>query len=143
MNSGEFKQEYATDQVFDYLLLKNGNLNEIATNTGVSPDFLREIRLDIEYYYGFDLRTSGKDLINNHLTFMLMHHVAIFPEIFLPKGISINGYVAILNAEEQVVKMSKSKGNFTTIEDAIEAYGVDATRLGFAIAGEGFKDAST
>ena len=38
--------------------------------------------------------------------------------------------------------MSKSKGNFKTIEDMITAYGADATRLGCAEAGDLLDDAN-
>ena len=34
---------------------------------------------EFEYWYPFDLRVSGKDLIQNHLTFALYNHTAIFP----------------------------------------------------------------
>jgi hypothetical protein len=50
---------------------------------------------------------SGKDLINNHLTFALYNHTAIWaaaPELW-PRGMRTNGHL-LLNAE----KMSKSTG---------------------------------
>jgi leucyl-tRNA synthetase len=68
---------------------------------------------------------------------MLMHHTAIFPEEFWPLGVAVNGYVNIDGH-----KMSKRLGNFKTVEDVVKVFGVDATRLGFLIAGEGLKDAS-
>ncbi len=50
---------------------------------------------------------SGKDLINNHLSFALYNHTAIWagaPELW-PRGMRTNGHL-LLNAE----KMSKSTG---------------------------------
>ncbi|MHA2029231.1 MAG: leucine--tRNA ligase [Candidatus Kariarchaeaceae archaeon] len=142
VNAGTFKLEYANDAVFNYLLLGKGRPATLSEKYGVDSGLLKDIRRDMKYFYGFDLRTSGKDLLMNHLTYMLMHHRAIFPEPFWPKGVAVNGYVAIVKpGETKGEKMSKSKGNFKTIVDVVESFGVDATRLGFAIAGEGLKDA--
>ncbi len=142
VNSGEFKLEWATDPVFNYIFLGKGKVQQLSESTGAPVELLKEIHKDMDYYYGFDLRTSGKDLVTNHLTFMLMHHTAIFPKKYWPKGIAVNGYVSIIKPGTlKAEKMSKSLGNFRTIEDVINAFGVDATRLGFAIAGEGMKDA--
>jgi len=70
------------------------------------------------------LRTSGKDLIANHLLFFLYHHVAIFPPELWPRAIAINGFVSL---EGQ--KMSKSKGPLLTLKEAVEKNGADTTRL--------------
>ena len=142
VNNGMFQLKHAKDEIFDYIMLDDIELETTGTFTSEDIRMINDIKAELEYFYGFDLRTSGKDLLNNHLTFMLMHHTAIFPEKYLPKGVAVNGYVAIIKpGEEKAEKMSKSKGNFKTIDDVINAFGVDATRLGFLIAGEGFKDA--
>lgn len=142
VNSGEFKEEWASDKMFNYLVIGKGDPKVLAKKTGASEELLMEIREDMDYYYGFDLRTSGKDLVNNHLTYSLMHHTAIFPKKYWPKGMAVNGYVSIIKPGSIVAeKMSKSLGNFRTIEDVSKAFGIDATRLGFAIAGEGYNDA--
>ena len=142
VNSGDFKEEYAVDEVYDYILMGTGNPQNISKKVGISVNLLISIRDELKYFYGFDLRSSGKDLLNNHLTFMLMHHTAIFPKEFLPKGVAVNGYVSIIKpGTVKAEKMSKSRGNFQTIEDVINQFGVDATRLGFSFAGEGMKDA--
>ena len=54
-----------------------------------------------------DLRVSGKDLIQNHLTFCLYNHVAVWGGRAdrQPRGFRTNGHL-LLNAE----KMSKSTG---------------------------------
>jgi leucyl-tRNA synthetase len=46
---------------------------------------------------------------------------------FLPKSIRVNGHL-LLNGE----KMSKSTGNFLTLEQAISKLGADATRITIA-----------
>ena len=142
VNNGEFKEEYAKDDVFDYIFLEKGKLETLNKKYTIPKKLLKTIREEFEYFYGFDLRSSGKDLINNHLSFMLMHHTAMFPQKYLPKGVAVNGYVAIVKpGDKKGEKMSKSKGNFKTIIDVINAYGVDSTRLIFLNAGEGLKDA--
>ena len=85
-----------------------------------------------------DLRVSGKDLIRNHLTMCLYNHAAIWEDPkMMPKSIYCNGYM-VLNNE----KMSKSTGNFLTIGECIEKFGVDATRVTLADAGDGLDDAN-
>jgi len=55
----------------------------------------------------------------------------------MPKSIYCNGWM-IINGE----KMSKSTGNFLTLKDCIEKFGVDATRFTLADAGDGLDDAN-
>ena len=55
----------------------------------------------------------------------------------MPKSIYCNGYM-VLNKE----KMSKSTGNFLTLGDCIQKFGVDATRVTLADAGDGLDDAN-
>ncbi len=120
------------DSFFDYVFLGLGNLREVAKENGLDERVLERIREEFLYWYkgGFDLRISGKDLIKNHLTMMLFHHVAIFPEGFLPKSIGVNGFVMV-DGE----KMSKSKGNFYTLKDAYEIFGAEETRFALLYAG--------
>ena len=81
--------------------------------------------------------TSFQDLIQNHLTFFLYNHAAIFPEKHWPKAIRTNGHV-LLNGE----KMSKSTGNFKTLKQALEEYSADAMRFALALAGDSNEDAN-
>jgi leucyl-tRNA synthetase len=86
-----------------------------------------------------DLRCSGKDLIRNHLTMSLYNHAAVWnndPK-FMPRGFFCNGYVLVDGD-----KMSKSKGNFMTVRECIDKYGVDATRVALADAGDTLDDAN-
>jgi len=78
------------------------------TDTGLSPELLEEIRKHFNYWYPVDLRSSGKDLVPNHLLFFLFHHVALFEEDKWPKALAVNGFVSL---EGQ--KMSKSKARFS------------------------------
>uniref|UniRef100_A0A1I7X4R9 tRNA-synt_1g domain-containing protein n=1 Tax=Heterorhabditis bacteriophora TaxID=37862 RepID=A0A1I7X4R9_HETBA len=75
------------------------------------------------------MRVSGKDLVQNHLTYLLFNHVAIWkdqPEMW-PKSIRANGHL-LLNNE----KMSKNTGNFLTLVEGIEKFSADGMRLSLA-----------
>ncbi len=116
------------DGLFDYVFLGLGKAKN---------KLWEELRKEFLYWYPFDLRNSGKDLLNNHLPFMLFNHTAIFPKHLWPKGIGINGFVTI-DGE----KMSKSKGNFYTMREIYEKYGSDTARISALSGGEGIDDAN-
>ena len=42
--------------------------------------FPRKLRWEFSYWYPVDLQVSGKDLIQNHLTYSLYNHQAIWPQ---------------------------------------------------------------
>lgn len=44
----------------------------------IPADLLDKMKAEFEFWYPFDLRVSGKDLIQNHLTFALYTHTAFF-----------------------------------------------------------------
>ena len=146
VNSEEFKEEWAVDEIFDYVLLNIGNPAKLEKASKVPSNLLQKIRAEVEYWYGFDIRTSGKDLINNHLSYMLFHHVAIFPEKYWPKALHVNGHVNLqtqLKSGKTVVeKMSKSKGNFIPLDKKISEFGADVVRIAELSAGEGLEDAT-
>jgi leucyl-tRNA synthetase len=84
-----------------------------------------------------DMRCSGRDLIRNHLTMSLYNHAAIWDESMMTRSYFCNGWM-IINGE----KMSKSTGNFLTLRDCVDKFGVDATRITLADAGDGLDDAN-
>lgn len=131
------KPEQVTDAVWDYVFGHTENLEEVSVSSGINKNILEKMRREFEYFYPVDLRTSGKDLIPNHLTFYLYNHVAIFPERFWPRGIRANGHL-LLNSQ----KMSKSTGNFMTLFEACDEFSADATRIALADAGDGLEDAN-
>ena len=55
----------------------------------------------------------------------------------MPRSIFCNGWI-LVNSK----KMSKSEGNFFTIRQCIDKYGVDATRVALADAGDSLDDAN-
>jgi leucyl-tRNA synthetase len=129
--------EQMTDEVWDYVFCRREISDELVSKTGISKEALQQMRREFEYWYPLDVRVSGKDLIQNHLTFFLYIHVALFPKEYWPRGIRANGHL-LLNGE----KMSKSTGNFLTLKDAVDKFGADATRIAFADAGDSIEDAN-
>jgi leucyl-tRNA synthetase len=98
------------------------------------------MRHEFEYWYPMDLRVSGKDLIRNHLTMSLYNHAAIWKENLeqrMVRNYFCNGYLMLNNQ-----KMSKSTGNFMTLRDCINKFGVEASRIGLADAGDTLDDAN-
>lgn len=131
------KAEQMIDEVWDYVFTRRELSEDLIAKCGISKDSLQQMRREFEYWYPLDVRISGKDLIQNHLTFFLYIHIALFPPEYWPRGVRANGHL-LLNGD----KMSKSTGNFLTLKDAVDKFGADATRIAFADAGDSIEDAN-
>lgn len=129
------KPEQLTTSLFDYIFYGKGNIKKIAKETNLNQKTIESMRKEFLYWYPVDLRNSAKELVPNHLTFFLFHHVALFPQKHWPKAIGVNGMLMI-----EGNKMSKSKGNFVPLRTAIEQYGADATRCALLLGAEGMDD---
>ncbi|EDW87550.1 leucine--tRNA ligase, cytoplasmic [Drosophila yakuba] len=125
-----------TDEIWDYIFFKETPLPK---KTAIKQEHLAVLRREFEYWYPMDLRVSGKDLIQNHLTFCLYNHAAIWPndENKWPKGMRVNGHLLLNSA-----KMSKSDGNFLTLTEAVDKFSADGMRLCLADAGDSVEDAN-
>jgi len=130
---GGVDPQLLTDAVWDCVFLEGPEPAEAA----FPRSLLEQMRAEFTFWYPFDLRVSGKDLIQNHLTFCLYSHTALFPPSHWPRAVRCNGHL-LLNGD----KMSKSTGNFKTLEQACEEYGADAVRVALADAGDGLDDAN-
>ena len=120
---------------FDYVFLGKSSPEKASAESGFSPEETKKLRNEFLYWYPMDLRNSGKDLVGNHLTFAAFNHVAIFPREHWPRSYGVNGWITVSGA-----KMSKSAGNSLYLDDALEQFGADVTRLTEAYADEGFDD---
>lgn len=125
--------EQMTDEIWEYIFVDG----PWPANSPLLKEKADAMKHEYEYFYPFDVRSSGKDLINNHLSFAIYNHAAIFPESKWPLSMRANGHL-LLNGQ----KMSKSKGNSLTLRDSVEKFGADATRLALADAGDGIEDAN-
>lgn len=133
----EIPPEKITDEVYDYLLLGEGDVNAISEKTGIREDVLRKARRECDYFYPFTIRTSGKDLVQNHLTFCIFNHTAIFGEEKWPHGFAVNGWVLL-----DMQKMSTSKGIVILLREALDTYGADVCRMTLMYGGEGVDDSN-
>jgi len=113
-----------TPEFYDYVLLGKGKISEISRKSGVPEAEIEKIRAEFLYWYPMDFRLSAKDLVGNHLSFMMFHHTALFPKEAWPKGIVVFG-MGLLEGN----KMSSSKGNVVLLSDAMKDNGSDAVRL--------------
>jgi len=129
------RPEQLTEEVLDYVFLGRGDPGEIAGRVGLEEHVLREMREEFLYWYPVDLRNSAKELVPNHLTFFIFHHVAIWPPELWPRAVGVNGMVMV-----EKKPMSKRRGNFVPVEDAVELYGADATRCALLLGAEGMDD---
>jgi leucyl-tRNA synthetase len=114
------------DELFDYVLLGKGKPKN---NTW------KQMRDEFDYWYPLDFRNSGKDLVQNHLTFFMFNHAAIFPEKKWPQSIGVNGWVTVDGQ-----KMSKSLGNMIPLRDMPHKFSVDSARFTIMSGGEGLDD---
>ncbi len=136
ITDGRLKAENMTKELLDYVFLGEGDVEEASKSSGLEKDLVQQIKDDFFYWYPVDLRSSGKDLVANHLLFFLFHHIAIFPPEHYPQAIAVNGFVSL---EGQ--KMSKSKGPLLTMKRAVRENGADVTRMYILYASEYDSDA--
>ena len=140
----EIPAEKMTPAVYDYIFCKGVGMGEsdyvqaVPEDCGIPLEKLEKLRHEFEYWYPYDLRVSGKDLLKNQLMVWLYIHQAIWPDMSkMPRAYFCNGHIQLNNE-----KMSKSTGNFLTVDDAIKQFGADATRFACADAGDSLDDAN-
>lgn len=136
VNAGKINADQLTPELFDYAYYGVGQPNEISTTLNIPLNLLQDIRQEFLYWYPVDLRNSGKDLVGNHLSFFIFHHVALFSKQYWPRAIGVNGFMQV---EGQ--PMHKSKGNFVPLWKVCEEYGADAVRCTILLAAEQWKQA--
>ena len=115
---------------FDKVLL-NKDSGEIT----VPDEKIKEIQDEFNYWYPLDWRLSAKDLVGNHLSFLMFHHSAIYPKDKWPRGTVVFG-MGLLEGN----KMSSSKGNVILLKDAIGDYTADVVRLFLMASAEPWQD---
>lgn len=92
-----------TDEVWSYVFFIDA---PVPDKCGIDMAILNKCRREFQFWYPVDLRASGKDLVQNHLTYYLYNHVTIWdkqPEMW-PKGIRANGHL-LLNSEKVITTL--------------------------------------
>ncbi|XP_063905873.1 leucine--tRNA ligase, cytoplasmic [Zophobas morio] len=135
-NALSIKPEQMTPEVWDYVFFKDA---PFPAKCGIKKESLDLMKREFEFWYPVDVRVSGKDLVQNHLTYFIYNHCAIWPgeENKWPRSVRANGHLLLNSA-----KMSKSDGNFLTLSEAVDKFSADGTRLCLADAGDSVEDAN-
>ena len=110
-------------------------LNKDSGDITVPAEKVKEIQDEFNYWYPLDWRLSAKDLVGNHLSFLMFAHSAIYPKEKWPKGTVVFG-MGLLEGN----KMSSSKGNVILLKDAIRDYTADVVRLFLMASAEPWQD---
>ena len=136
VNDGTVTPDSLTRELFDYILLDKGDITLAASTSKLTEDTINTMKKEFQYFYPVDSRHSGRDLVQNHLSFFVLNHVAIFEKKYWPKEIVVNGSVMMDGA-----KMSKSMGNIIPLRTAIREHGADPIRLAIISSAELLQDA--
>ena len=136
VNDGTVTPENLTHELFDHILLDIGDVSKAASTSKLSNDIIETMKKEFTYFYPVDSRHSGRDLVQNHLSFFVLNHVAIFEKKLWPQEIVVNGSVMMDGA-----KMSKSMGNIIPLRSAIREHGADPIRLAIISSAELLQDA--
>ena len=136
VNDGTVNAENLTREFFDYILLDKGDLSLAVSTSKLTEDVINTMKKEFQYFYPVDSRHSGRDLVQNHLSFFVLNHVAIFEKKLWPQEIVVNGSVMMDGA-----KMSKSMGNIIPLRTAIREHGADPIRLAIISSAELLQDA--
>ncbi|MFQ5476285.1 MAG: leucine--tRNA ligase [Nitrosopumilus sp.] len=136
VNDGTVTPENLTKEFFDYILLDKGDVGLAASTSKLSEEVINTMKKEFTYFYPVDSRHSGRDLVQNHLSFFVLNHVAIFDKKLWPQEIVVNGSVMMDGA-----KMSKSMGNIIPLRQAIKDHGADPIRLAIISSAELLQDA--
>ena len=136
INEAKLEPEQLKEQFWDYIFLGIDSSIKVEAETGIPMKKVEELRNEFSYFYPMDARHSGRDLIPNHLTFMIFIHDAIWGREYWPQGIFVNGSVLM-----EGTKMSKSMNNIIPLIKAIDRFGTDPLRISLMITAEPLKDA--
>ena len=131
----DIRPDQMTYDVWNYIFKKDAPLPK----SEIPKDKLDHLRREFRYWYPIDMRSSGKDLVPNHLTYWLYNHTAIWddePECW-PRSVRANGHLLLDNE-----KMSKSLGNIISLAEGVEMFSADGMRLALADAGDVLEDAN-
>ncbi|KAF6777137.1 hypothetical protein AHF37_03346 [Paragonimus kellicotti] len=98
------RPEHMTPEVWDYVYLGKGDPGQIIADqyqSSLTIPILERLREEFLFWYPVDLRSSGKDLIPNHLTYFLYNHTAIWedePKLW-PRAVLANGHLLLNSAK--------------------------------------------
>ena len=136
VNDGTVTPENLSKEFFDYIFLDKGDIALAAQTSKLTKNVINEMKKEFQYFYPVDSRHSGRDLVQNHLSFFVLNHVAIFDKKLWPREIVVNGSVMMDGA-----KMSKSMGDIIPRGAAIRDHLAEPIRLAIISSAELLQDA--
>ncbi|MFX1295758.1 MAG: class I tRNA ligase family protein, partial [Promethearchaeota archaeon] len=116
--------EQLIPEFFDYVFLGKSNPSNLSKKTDINIEWLETMRNEFLYWYPVDHRHTAIMHISNHLSFFIFHHVAIFPEKYWPKIVTLIEPVIVAGQ-----KMGKSKGNIIPLAQIQTKYSADLFRF--------------
>ena len=135
INESKITPEQLTSEVFDFVF--TGKKSTSLKKSKIKPALLKKMQSEFVRWYPVDMRISGKDLIQNHFAFYVLHHIALFNKKCWPRGIGVNGHIQV-----EGEKMSKSKGNILILKNLVDEHGSDLVRITAVSSGEGLDDSN-
>jgi len=132
---GNIEPKDLTNEVWDFVFLDG----PLPKDCKIPRETMEKMRHEFRFWYPVDVRVSGKDLIQNHLTMSLYNHACVWedqPDKW-PRSFFCNGWLLVNNE-----KMSKAKGNFFSLNEILSKYSADAARLAMADAGDTLEPAN-
>lgn len=85
------KTEQMTDEVWDHIL-SGASFPE---SSSISKEQSEAMLKEFKYWYPMDLRSSAKDLVNNHLAMCICVHSALFKEQEWHRSMQIKGHLLL------------------------------------------------
>lgn len=128
INKEKIREDNLIPELFDYIFLSKGNVEEIAKLSNLTTTQLTEMKEQVDYWKSFDFRYTAGAHLSNHLSFLIYHYALIFPKELQPKCVTIGGMLI-----KDGHKISKSKGNGIPLVRVKEKYGADLYRLYIAV----------
>ncbi|MFH1786447.1 MAG: leucine--tRNA ligase [archaeon] len=124
IKQNKIRPECLIPEVFDFVFLSKGSLADVSKRSKIGETVLQAMHAEFNYWYPMDLRHTAIMHINNHLSFSIFHHAAIFPAKLWPKAFTL---IEPVIAEGK--KIGKSKGNVIPLAVVSRKYGADLFRL--------------
>ena len=112
VNDGTLKPENLTKEFFDYVLLDKGDITLAVSTSKLSEDVISSIAIKLRYLDDSNFFKFRQDLVQNHLSFFVLNHVAIFEKKLWPKE------MVDLMVLKDGAKMSKSMGNIIPLQNS-------------------------
>jgi len=134
--TGRVDPAHLSEAFFDLVFLGRGD-----GDPRIDRAVQRELRDEFLYWYPLDLNIGGKEHKRVHFPVFLYTHAKLLPPALQPRGIYVHGWVTgPAGAKISKKEVSSKGGRIPTVARALETWGADALRLGYALAASPAQD---